>query len=83
MKVKYFFPLIGFVVPTVVIGCGFVIPNSQIAGINALTIGFASTIVGACAAYVTGVWTILGDRPSSDGDVPPRVARKGWRRDVL
>lgn len=65
MKVKYFVPLIGFVVPTVVIGYGFVIPNSQIAGINHLTIGFASTIVGACAAYVTGVWTILGDSPSS------------------
>jgi ABC-type Fe3+ transport system permease subunit len=65
MKVKYFLPLVGFVVPTVVIGFGFVIPSSPIAGINALTIGFGSTIVSACAAYVTGVWTILGDRPST------------------
>jgi ABC-type Fe3+ transport system permease subunit len=65
MKVKYFLPLVGFVVPTVVIGYGFVIPSSPIAGINALTIGFSSTIVGACAAYVTAVWTILSDRPST------------------
>jgi ABC-type Fe3+ transport system permease subunit len=65
MKVKHFLPLVGFVVPTVVIGHGFVIPNSPIAGINALTLGFASTILGACAAYVTGVWTIVSDRSSS------------------
>lgn len=65
MKAKYFFPLAGFVVPTVVIGYGFVIPNSSIAGVNPLTIGFTSTIVGACAAYIAGVWTIASDRPSS------------------
>jgi hypothetical protein len=46
MKVKYFLPLVGFIVPTVIIGYGFVIPNSPIAGVNALTIGFGSTIVG-------------------------------------
>ena len=65
MKVKYFLPLVGFVVPTVVIGYGFVIPNSPIAGVNGLTVGFASTLLGACAAYVTGVWTIVSERPSS------------------
>jgi ABC-type Fe3+ transport system permease subunit len=65
MKVKYFLPLVGFVVPTIVIGYGFVIPNSPIAGINTLTIGFGSTILGACAAYVTGMWTIASDRPST------------------
>jgi hypothetical protein len=65
MKVKYFLPLIGFVVPTIIIGYGFVIPNSAIAGVNALTIGFGTTILRACAAYVTGVWTIVGDRPST------------------
>jgi hypothetical protein len=56
---------VGFVVPTVVIGYGFVIPNSPIAGINTLTIGFGSTILGACAAYVTGMWTIASDRRST------------------
>jgi hypothetical protein len=47
------------------IGYGFVIPNSSIAGFNALTVGFSTTILGACAAYVTGVWTVVGDRPST------------------
>jgi hypothetical protein len=48
-------PLLGFVLPTVAIGYGVVIPKSCIAGINALTIGFASSIAGACIAYVVGV----------------------------
>jgi hypothetical protein len=47
--------LAAFVVPTVVIGYGFVIPNSCIAGINSLTIGFATTVLGACVTYVVGV----------------------------
>jgi len=67
MKAKYFLPLLGFVVPTVVIGYGFVIPRSPIAGFNDLTVGFATTIVGACATYWAGlraVWKDLG-APSS------------------
>ena len=47
-------PLIGFVVPTVVIGYGFVIPGSAIAGVNEHTIGFGFTIAGACVTYVLG-----------------------------
>ena len=47
--------LAGFVVPTIVIGYGFVIPRSCIAGVNELTIGFATTIVGACVTYVVGI----------------------------
>jgi hypothetical protein len=49
MKPKYFLPLLGFAVPTVGVGYRFVIPASCIAGINHLTIGFAATVVGACA----------------------------------
>jgi ABC-type Fe3+ transport system permease subunit len=67
MKPKYFLPLLGFVIPTVVIGYGFVIPASCIAGINSLTVGFATTVVGACATYWAGVravWKDLG-APSS------------------
>ena len=63
MKLKYFLPLLGFAVPTVVIGYGFVIPASCIAGVNQLTIGFAATVLGACAAYWVGVravWKDLG-----------------------
>lgn len=55
MTWKHFVPLIAFVVPTVVIGYGFVIPRSCIAGVNELTIGFAATIAGACVTYVVGV----------------------------
>jgi ABC-type Fe3+ transport system permease subunit len=55
LRVRAFVPLAGFVVPTVVIGYGFVIPRSCIAGWNELTIGFATTILGACLTYVAGV----------------------------
>jgi hypothetical protein len=55
MKLRYLGPLAGFVLPTVIIGYGFVIPRSCIAGVNQLTIGFATTIVGACVTYWMGV----------------------------
>jgi hypothetical protein len=48
-------PLIAFVVLTVVIGFGLVIPRSCIAGVNELTIGFAVTIAGACLTYLLGI----------------------------
>lgn len=47
MKLRYFYPLIGFGAPTVAIGYGLVIPRSCIAGLNDLTIGFATTVLGA------------------------------------
>jgi len=59
MKARHYVPLVGFVVPTVLIGYGFVIPRSCIAGVNELTIGFATTIVGACLTYVTGIRAVL------------------------
>ena len=65
MKMRYLTPLAGFGVPTVVIGYGFVIPRSCIAGVNELTIGFATTILGACVTYWIGVRTVLRDRRSS------------------
>jgi SAM-dependent methyltransferase len=57
-KVRPHLPLIAFVIPTVVVGYGFVIPNSCIAGVNELTIGFGATIVGAVLAYVAGLRTV-------------------------
>lgn len=45
---RYWTPLLGFVVPTIAIGYGVVIPRSCIAGVNELTIGFATTVLGAC-----------------------------------
>ena len=47
--------------PTVIIGYGFVIPPSCIAGFNDLTIGFATSIVGACVTYVVGLRLVLRD----------------------
>jgi hypothetical protein len=61
MKLRHFYPLIGFVIPTVVIGYGVVIPRSCIAGINDLTIGFATTVIGACLPYGFGVRTVTRD----------------------
>ena len=61
MKAHHFYPLIGFVVPTLVIGYGMLIPRSCIAGINDLTVGFASTVVGACVTYWFGLRAVLRD----------------------
>jgi hypothetical protein len=52
-------PLAGFVVPTVAIGYGFVIPKSCIAGVNELSVGFGMTVVGACVTYLLGVRAAL------------------------
>ncbi len=62
MSGKLVMLLAGYVIPTVVIGYGFVIPQSCIAGVNDLTIGFALSIVGACVTYVAGVKMALRDR---------------------
>jgi len=61
MKLSYFYPLVGFVIPTVVIGYGVVIPRSCIAGINELTLGFATSVIGACATYYFGVRAVSKD----------------------
>jgi hypothetical protein len=62
MNMRLVWPLVSFVVPTVVIGYGFVIPRSPIAGVNQLTIGFATTILGACVTYVAGVRAALREK---------------------
>jgi hypothetical protein len=66
VKARYFYPLIGFVIPTLLIGYGFVIPRSCIAGINQLTIGFAATVVGACFAYWVGLRLVARDHEKRD-----------------
>jgi hypothetical protein len=59
LALRHFIPLIGFVLPTVIVGYGLVIPKSCIAGVNALTIGFATTILGACVTYAMGIRAAL------------------------
>jgi hypothetical protein len=80
MKLSYLYPLVGFVVPTVIIGYGFVIPKSCIAGVNDLTIGYAVTIVSACITYWIGLRNALRDVASSSqssGELPE------WRVRVI
>ena len=66
---RHFAPLAGFVVPTVAIGYGVVIPRSCIAGWNELTVGFAATVAGACLTYWTGLRLAAGSGGRSDGEV--------------
>lgn len=55
MKPRHFLPLVAFALPALVIGYGIVIPRSCIAGWNPLSIGFGTTVLGACLTYVAGV----------------------------
>jgi hypothetical protein len=62
MKARYWTPLLGFVVSTVVIGYGFVFPRNGLASVNELTVGFATTILSASVTYVLGIRLVLRDR---------------------
>ena len=62
---KRYCPLIGFVAPTLIIGYGYVIPASCIAGVNEHTVGFAATIAGACIAYWLGLRAAIGAHRAS------------------
>ncbi len=65
---RHFIPLAGFVLPTVLIGYGIVIPRSCIAGVNELTIGFATTVVGACFTYWAGIRLALRGEEKTHGE---------------
>ena len=52
-------PLLGFVVPTVIIGYGFVLPKHGLSGLNELSLGFGTSILAACGTYVVGVRNAL------------------------
>jgi hypothetical protein len=68
MHLRHLAPLAGFVVPTVLIGYGVVIPRSCIAGWNELTVGFAATVLGACLTYCAGLRVAGRDRESDRGE---------------
>jgi len=55
-------PLIAFLVPSIVIGYGVVLPRAGHAGVDELTIGYATTLAGACATYVLGIRAAVKDR---------------------
>lgn len=52
---RLLWPLVGFAVPSLVLGFGLVIPRSCIAGVNPLTVGYAATVAGACVTYLIGL----------------------------
>lgn len=66
LSLRHFLPLVGFVVPTVAIGYGVVIPGSCIAGLNELTVGFASAIAGACVTYWLGLRSLVREARPTD-----------------
>ncbi len=66
LKLRHFVPLVGFVVPTAGMGYGVMIPQSCIAGLNELTVGFAGSIIGACLTYWLGLRALLRERARSD-----------------
>ena len=69
MRVRHFYPLLGFIAPTLLIGYGFVIPRSGIPGTSVASIGFGMALFGACAAYWQGVRLALReDRPIAAGN---------------
>jgi hypothetical protein len=55
MRFRHFYPLLTFLIPTMLIGYGVVIPRSPIAGLNEFTIGFGSTLLGSAVAYWQGI----------------------------
>lgn len=55
-----YLPLALHVVPTLVIGFGFVLPASPIAGFNQYTIGFAVAVLGFIPSYVAGIGLARG-----------------------
>lgn len=59
MTWRHFLPLLGFALPTLAIGYGIVIPRSCIAGINELSVGFGTTVLGACLTYLAGIRAAL------------------------
>lgn len=69
LRLRQLAPLAGFVLPTVLIGYGVVIPRSCIAGWNELSVGFGATVVGACITYVAGLRLAARRAEQSDGEV--------------
>lgn len=74
-SLRHYLPLFGFIIPTVAVGYGMVIPPSCIAGVNELTLGFASTNLGAALTYVAGsrrlAWVIADRRSGTPPELRP------------
>ena len=66
MRPRHFTPLLGIVLPSLLIGFAVVIPGSCIAGFNQLSVGFATTLLGACGSYWLGIRAVLADAHRSE-----------------
>jgi hypothetical protein len=55
LRPAHFVPLVGFVLPSAIIGYGFVLPRAGHSGASELSIGFATTLLGAVATYIVGI----------------------------
>jgi protein-L-isoaspartate O-methyltransferase len=91
-RIHQYLPLIAFVLPTAAIGYGIVIPRSCIAGLNELTVGFGTTIVGAVFTYVAGQRAMLPQKVCTKPPLKVRIVRalnrqaacpSGWFGHVL
>ena len=56
IRPRHFVPLVGFLVPSALIAYGIVLPRAGLSGVNELSVGFASSLIGATVAYVIGVF---------------------------
>ena len=65
LTLRHFVPLAGFVLPTAVMGYGIMIPQSCIAGVNELSVGFAGAIAGACVTYWVGLRALLREQTAA------------------
>lgn len=74
-SIRRYLPLIGFVVPTLVIGYGIVIPHSCIAGVNELSVGFGTTVLGAALAYIAGIRAVTPRACPAQAPLHVRLAR--------
>jgi hypothetical protein len=55
LRPHHFLPLVGFLVPTIAIAFGIVLPRNGVGGFNELTVGFTATLLGAAVTYIIGV----------------------------
>jgi SAM-dependent methyltransferase len=69
-QIRLYAPLLGFVVPTLAMGYGVVLPRHGICGFNEITVGFGSTVFGAALTYVAGIRLAR----------QTACSRKPWRR---
>lgn len=68
LEPRHFAPLASFVLPTLLIGYGFVIPRSCIAGWNELSVGFGVTVASACITYWMGLRVAARSEVRRDGE---------------